>query len=633
MDIHTRFTAQAAPAADAAELPQPAPDAPSIPEPRDVAYPGVLQLQVDARDVVRGIYRVRQIIPVARAGEMVLLYPKWLPGYHAPQAPIELFAGLRISAGGEPVAWKRHPVTINAFSVEVDAGVDCLEVEFQFLSPTAPSQGRVLCTEAMLCLPWNAVLLYPAGYYARQITVIPSLTLPEDWDLTCAMEQQDRDGGTWRFAAVPLDILVDSPVLAGRYLRRIALDDQVGLTLVSDRPDQIEATPEQLAPHRSLVEQADRLFRTRHFDRFEMLLALSDELTGAGVEHHRSFEAVTTADYFTNWDARFTRRDTVSHEYLHSWNGKHRRGADSWTPTFEKPIRNSLMWVYEGLTQYWTNVLAARSGLWTAAQTREAIALVAAKYDARPGSQWRPLADTTRDPIIAARASLPWPSWQRSEDYYNEGGLIWLDVDTRLRELSGEQRSLDDFARDFFGAHPGDWGTRTYVFDDVVDALDRVVSFDWATLFHEALADTHRRAPLAGLERGGYRLAFRDHPSGYQSAFDAEAGQVDLTHSIGLTVGTSGAVQDVLWDGPAFESGLTIGCTVTAIEGRSFDPDWLRQAVARAGEGGTVKLAVTKGKTVRAFEVTCSSGPRYAHLEPIDGARARLDEILAPVQA
>lgn len=525
--------------------PHPLPELPPIPDPVDAPYPGVIRLTVDVTDVRRGIFRAHETIPVERAGELMLLYPKWLPGFHSPQAPIELFAGLRVRAGDRDCTWRRHPVTVNAFAIEVPDGVDAIEAEFQFLSPTDASQGRVLCSPDMLCLPWHTVVLYPTGHYARQIAVEASLIVPPAWQLACALRFDGPSDGIVKFEATTLDVLVDSPVLAGRHVRRETLDDQVHLTIVADQPHQLAAKREHIDRHRAVVEQADRLFGTRPYDRFEMLLALSDTLSSEGIEHHRSFEAVSLPGYFTDWAGSFVRRDTIPHEYVHSWNGKHRRGKDSWQPCFEKPIRNSLMWVYEGQTQYWSQILCARSGLWTPEQTLGALAQTAARYDVRPGSRWRPTIDTRRDPIIAARAPLPWPSWQRSEDYYAEGSLVWLDVDTRLRELSGDTRSLDDFARAFFGAEAADPTTDTYDFEEVIATLNGVAAYEWKRFFEEQLTRTHDHAPLAGLERGGYRLVYRDTPSAYQAGYEAVSGTIDLTHAIGLTLTPGGKITDV----------------------------------------------------------------------------------------
>ncbi len=611
------------------ELPQAIPEPAPIPPPQDAPFEGRIRLHVDARDVDRRIFKARETIPVRRAGEMTLLFPKWLPGYHAPQAPIELFAGLKITAGDRDLAWKRHPVDVHAFTFEVPEGVAAIEAEFQFLSPTNSSQGRVVVGPALLTLQWNTVLLYPSGHYSRQIQVEPSLTLPEGWQLASALAVSRSDGATTHFEPVPLDVLVDSPVFAGRHFRRVPLDEreQVHLNMVADSPELLAATPEQIAPHRALIAEADALFGTRHFDRYEILFALSEEVGSIGVEHHRSCEAATIPRYFADWDDSFSRRDTIPHEFVHSWNGKRRRGADSWTPSFHRPIRNSLMWVYEGQTQYWDRVLCARSGLWRADDALQALALTAATHAVRAGSRWRPMSDTTRDPIIAARAPLPWASWQRSEDYYSEGALVWLDVDTRIRELSGEARSLDDFARQFFGAgEAGDWVTRTYVFDDVIACLEGLAPFDWRGFFTAKLEGKHEGAPLAGLERGGYRLVYRSEPSAYWANTEKVAGNVNLMFSLGLTADTAGTLEEVLWEGPAFRAGLTAGSALLEVNGADWSAQRLKQAVAQTAP---LELRVRSGQHERVVTIDCP-GHRYPYLEPLPGARARLDEILRP---
>ena len=601
-----------------------------VPEPSDKPLDRTLRLAVDARDVTRGIFHVRMRVPVDGPGDLILLYPQWLPGFHSPVAPIELLAGLSFFAGDRTLAWRRHPTRVHAFAVEVPPGVDEIEAEFQFLSPTDPSQGRIVCTPDLLFLTWNSVVPYPAGYEARRIMVEPRLTLPPGWQAGSALVPARRDETTLVFDATPLDVLVDSPLLAGRHVRRIAIDDRVGITLAADQPHQLAAADPHIAAHRGVVDEADHLFGSRPFDRFEMLLALSDTLTPAGVEHHRSFEAVTTGEYFADWDSHLVRRDTVPHEYLHSWNGKHRRGAGACSVSFEQPMRNDLLWVYEGQTQYWTFVMCARSGLWSRDQTLSALAVTAARADVRPGSRWRPTMDTTRDPIIAARSPLPWTSWQRSEDYYAEGALLWLDIDTRLRALTAEAHSLDDFARTFFGGTDGDWSTRSYLLDDVIAALDAVAPHDWRCVIDQQISAPHERAPLEGLRRAGYRLVYRDQPNDYQRRHEAEFGHVDLTHSLGLVVSDEGRVTDVLWEGAAFDAGVTIGTTIIGVDGRSFTGAGLRRAVAHADR---VALTVKRGDAIRAVEIAVSTGTRFPHLEPIPGAQRRLDAILAPRRA
>lgn len=619
-------------ASGAQHLPQPVPEPPPLPAPQDRPYPGLLRLAVDATDVQRCIFRMRQTIPVAGPGRLTLLYPKWLPGFHSPAACIELLAGLEFFAGGERLAWRRDPVEMHAFHLDAPTGAEAIEAAFQFLSPTAASQGSIEMTAAMMWVHWGALALYPAGFFSRGITVQASLTLPEGWSHACALEAAETHGPTTTFVPAPLDELVDSPVLAGRWFKRIDLDDggRVRLSLAGERPDLLEATDDQIAPHRRLVAEADALFASRHFERYDFLAAVSDELGGGGVEHHRSCEIVAPAAYFKEWDANAPRRDIFAHEYTHAWNGKFRRGSDSWTPSFERPIRNSLMWIYEGLTQYWGEVLAARSGLWSAQQARDTLARTAALYDNRPGGRWRPMSDTTRDPIISGRQALPWPSWQRSEDYYAEGQLLWLDADTLIRELSGDTRSLDDFARAFFGVADGETVTCTYDFEDVVAALDALAPHDWTAFFQQRLEERTVGAPLDGLTRGGYRLVYRKTPSDFTLATDNANGTTNLRFSIGVAAGSDGTLQEVIWESPAFEAGLVAGARLLAVNGEVFAGQTLKQAVADAERTGQIALTIQRGKRYREAVVRYAGGLRYPHLERIDGARPRLDEILAP---
>lgn len=608
-------------------------DPPRIPDPTDVPYPAVLTLHVDATDITRGIFRVQQTIPVDNAGPMTLLYPKWIPGFHSPAAAIELLAGLEIRVGDMRLNWERHPVEVHAFQIVVPEDASALDLRFQFLSPTSAAQGTICMTTVMLAARWGAMVLYPAGYFSRRILVVPSIDLPDAWHSASALDIASAEGPRTIYQPVSLDVLVDSPVLAGKWMKRASLDEGEGvyLNLAADRADNLDASEDQIEAHCALVREADALFGSRHFGRYEFLVAVSDEIGGGGVEHQRSSEIVVPSSYFAAWDANAPKRDVFPHEYIHSWNGKFRRGADSWTPSFERPIRNSLMWVYEGQTQYYGEVLAARSGLWSSQQALDTLARTAALYDNRPGGRWRTLSDTTKDPIVASRQPLPWPSWQRSEDYYSEGQLLWLAVDTLIREQSDDQRSLDDFARRFFGREDGRTTTSTYEFAEVVDVLGSVLEYDWANYLSERLESRHVGAPLEGLERGGYRLDYRKTPSEFALATDTLSGINNLRFSIGVAITDDGTLQEVIWEGPAFDAGLVAGAKVLAVNGQIFDAGGLRQAVTDAEQSGQVEFLVQRGKLIANFVVQYSGGHRYPHLEPIEGARRRLDEILAPL--
>ena len=623
----------------AAQMGPAAAPAPAIAAPRDVAYPGVIRLQVDASDVQRRIWRVRETIPVTQPGRLTLLYPQWLPGNHAPRGPIERLAGLQIRAGGRLLNWTRDPVEVHAIHVDVPAGVREVEASFQALTPTEADQGRIVVTPEMLNLQWNLVTLYPAGHYASRITVEPSVTLPEGWRFGVALDPARTRGATTTFKPVSLETLIDSPMFAGRYYRQVDLDPDaaarkrppVRLNIVADSPEQLEIKPEQLQMHRNLVVQADRLFGSRPFDRYEFLLGLTGRLGGIGLEHHRSSENTVNTRYFLDWNQGFNDHDLLPHEYVHSWNGKHRRGADLWTPNYNVPMRDSLLWVYEGQTSYWTPVLAARSGMLTKDQALQMLASQAAALDARTGRAWRDLADTTFGPIVSARRPQPWGDWQRPEDYYTEGALVWLEVDTLIRERSNGRRSLDDFARTFFGGRDGDWRVYTYTFDDVAAALNAVEPYDWATLLRTRLDENASGAPLQGFARGGYRLIYTDTPSPVFRDDEAARRVTELTYSLGMVVNRDAKLTAVRWEGPAFDAGLTVGTTLVAVNGLAYDADRLKAAITAArGGGAPIELQVRHGDHLRTVRIPYHLGLRYPHLERVAGTPARLDDILAP---
>jgi predicted metalloprotease with PDZ domain len=620
--------------------PQPTPMPPPIKAPRDVHYPGVMTVSVDATDVERRIFRVRETIPVAAAGPMVLLYARWIPGHHSPSGEIHDFAGLKITAGGRPVPWTRDTADVFAYHVNVPAGAKALEIEAQFLSATDTPQGPAVMTREMLRLNWFATALYPAGYFTRRIDVDASVKLPTGWQFGTALESSGASGDTTRFKTVSFEVLADSPLIAGKYFRKIDLDpngrSRVTLNVMADTPEQLETKPEIENIHRELVRQADKLYGARHYDHYDFLLSMSDRLAGAGIEHHRSSEDGVTSKYFASWDTSFISRDLLAHEYNHSWNGKYRRPADLWTPNLNVPMRDSLLWVYEGQTQYYGNVLAARAGFLNKERALDSLALTAATYDVRVGRTWRALQDTTNDPIIAQRRPIPWVSWQRSEDYYSEGQLIWLEVDTLIRELSGNKRSLDDFAHAFFGVNDGDWGQLTYTFADVVATLNKIQPHDWAGFLRKRLDENATGAPLEGVKRGGYELVYVDTPPEFFKDSETRRKVVDLTYSIGAIIDNTSKVTGVLWDSPVFKAGLTIGSEVVAVNGVAFDADKLRATVKATAKGGQapsgqpIELLIKQGDTYRTLKVDYQGGARYPHLQRIEGKPALLDDILAP---
>ncbi|MBV8973202.1 MAG: M61 family metallopeptidase [Sphingomonadaceae bacterium] len=622
--------AQQATAPTGTSKPQPVAIVDAIPSAKDVPYPGTIELAVDATDTARGVFHIRENVPVT-PGPLTLLYPAWLPGAHAPQGQTDKIAGLTITVGGQPLPWRRDTVDVHAFHVDIPGHVADIDVAFDFVSPTAPDQGPVVVTPNILALEWISTVLYPAGYFARQIMVAPSATYPAGWASATALPTSDNAdrGGTVHYAPVALDTLADSPVFAGRFVRREPLSPDVTLNFFADRADELKPTEAQLAAHRALATQAVRLFGAQHYSHYDFLFALSDRIDGFGLEHHRSSEDQASPDYFLSWDDNVASRDLLGHEFTHSWNGKFRRPADLWTPDFRVPMQNSLLWVYEGQTQFWGNILSARSGLIPAPEMRDRIAQVAAYYTAQAGRAWRPLLDTTNEEILSNRRPEPYTSWQRAEDYYNEGMLIWLDADSLIRERSHGKRGLDDFARAFFGVRDRDWGELTYTRDDVIAALNAVEPYDWAGFLHARVDLAGVPAPLDGITRGGYRLVFTDQPGKLWKSRETSREVMDLSYSLGLVVGKHGAVKNVLWGSPADKAGITVGATLVAIDGAKYDDDVLKQVVTAAKDGtAPIRLLIEANDTYRTVDVAWNGGLRYPHLERTGKGPSSLDALL-----
>jgi predicted metalloprotease with PDZ domain len=608
--------------------PQPLPFDNRIPVARDVAYPGTMTVTVDATNIQQAIYRVKQVIPVADAGPMVLMMPAWLPGKHAARGEIEKLAGLKISANGTPVAWTRDTVDVWAFHLDVPAGAKQLDIEFQFVGATDRDQGRVSIAPNMLNLQFEQVSLYPAGYFTRRIPVSATVTYPKGWTAVSGLPAT-RQGDAYVYQTTDYETLIDSPVFAGKHYREFKLSDRVDLNVFADEPEELEAKPEQIEAHKKLVQQSIKLFGSQHYDQYEFLLAISDEMGGIGLEHHRSSENGVGPGYFTKWNDGPGSRNLLPHEFVHSWNGKFRRGNDSWTPDFRTPMRDSLLWVYEGQTQFWGYVLQARSGIVSKQDTLDMLASIAASLDNRPARTWRPLIDTTNDPIISARRPKGWVSWQRSEDYYNEGLLVWLEVDARLRTLSRGHKSMDDFARAFFGMRDGDWGVLTYDFADVVKTLDAIQPYDWAGFLTTRLHGVAERAPLDGFTRNGYRLIYTDEPTAAFKSAEKRSGRADFSYSLGLAVGKGGAIGSVTWDSPAFNAGLDLGDTIVAVSGREYSDDRLKAAIVEAKASKTpIKLMIKSGSRYRETTIDYTGGLRYPRLEKIGTGEGGLDRLL-----
>jgi predicted metalloprotease with PDZ domain len=612
--------------------PEPTPKVDTIPPARDLAYPGTMQLTVDASDNTRAIFRIHQHVPVAAAGDFVMLYPKWVPGGHNPRNDIKNITGFRASANGQQLKWVRDNLDVYAFHIAVPQGVTAIDIDYQYVTPTTGNQGRILATPDIESIQWLSNSMYPAGYFVRDIPVQASVIVPQGWKVATALRPSGQTGSRIDYPVTSYEILMDSPLIAGAHYRKIPLTPDVTLDVIADNEAELAATPEQIAAHQRLVEQAVKAFGAQHYDHYDFLLTISDYLGGNGLEHHRSSEDGTGRGYFTDWENKLRDRNLLPHEFSHSWDGKFRRPADLWTPDYRTPMQDSGLWVYEGQTQFWGYVLGARSGMLSKQDTLDAIASTAASYSlGTPGRVWRPLIDTTNDPIIASRQQQPWRSWQRSEDYYSEGQLIWLDVDRIIRQQSGGKRSIDDFAKAFFGIRDRDWGEVTFTLDDVVATLDKVQPYDWRSYLQRRVYEVAPEAPLEGITQGGYRLVYVPEATKWWKSNEKDRKVTDLTYSGGLVVGSDGKVSSVLWDSPAFNSGMTIGDEILAVNSRHYDGDALKGAIKTAqGRGPAPQLLIKSGDLYRTVTLDWHGGLRYPKLEKLGKGPGTLDALLAP---
>ena len=616
--------------------PQPTAKTDTIPPARDVMFPGTMQLTVDTTDNIRGIFRIHQHVPVPAAGDFVMMYPKWVPGGHSPRNDIKSVTGFRASANGRPLKWVRDNLEVYAFHIAVPQGVTAIDVDYDYVTPTSGNQGRILSTPDMQSIQWLSTSMYPAGYFVRNIPVQASVVVPTGWKVATALRPSGQSstaaGNRIDYPVTSYEILMDSPLIAGAHYRAYQLSPDVTLDVIADNEAELVAKPDAIEAHKRLVQQAVRAFGAQHYDHYDFLLTISDYLGGNGLEHHRSSEDGTGRGYFTDWDNALVDRNLLPHEFSHSWDGKFRRAADLWTQDYRTPMQDDLLWVYEGQTQFWGYVLGARSGMLSKQDTLDAIAATAAQYsEGTPGRAWRPLVDTTNDPIVAGRQPEPWRSWQRSEDYYSEGQLIWIDVDRIIREQSGGKRSIDDFAKAFFGVRDRDWGELTYDFDDIVNTLNKVQPYDWRSYLQRRVYEVAPNAPLEGINQGGYKLVYTDEPTKWFKNIEKLRKGADLTYSGGLAVGNDGKVQSVLWNSAAFKAGLTIGTQIVAINGRNYDSDALKDAIKAAAKGGpSPQLLVHEDDVYRTVALDWHGGLRYPKLVKTGKGQGTLDALLAP---
>ena len=579
-------------------------------------------LSVDATDAPRKMFHAQMRIP-AKPGTLTLYYPKWIPGEHGPTGPITDLTGLKFTAHGKPLTWRRDLLDGFTFHVDVPEGESEVTANLDYASPSSFEPGYsagLSATEKLYVVSWNTLLLYPAGYGSDQLTYSASLRVPAGWKFATSLHVTNQAGNDIHFAPVSLTMLVDGPILTGEYMKVVPLtaageNPPAELDVAADSAAALDPPEEVWGNYRNLVKQAGILFGAHHYTNYHFLFTLSDHVAHFGLEHHESDDSRVDERSLIEEGGRKLMAGLLPHEYVHSWNGKYRRPFDLATPDYEQPMRTDLLWVYEGLTSYLGDMLAARSGLRTPALARDSLAGIGADLDHRSGRVWRNLQDTADGVPDMQNAPKAWDDYRRGLDYYDEDVLNWLSVDVMIRQQSKGAKSLDDFCKLFHGAPSTPPMVKTYTFDDVVNALNQIAPYDWKAFWTERLTNHGPGAPLGGIEGSGWKLVYDDVPSELDRAGDRDDKSIGAHYTVGLWVGSDGTVRDVVEGMVAAKAGIGPGMKIIAINGRKFSPDIWHDAIKAAKTSTSpIELIIENTDYFRVVKLDYHGGEKYPHL-------------------
>jgi predicted metalloprotease with PDZ domain len=601
------------------------------------AQQGVILVNVDARDAPRRLIHVQLHIP-ASPGPMTLLYPQWIQGEHGPTGPIADVVSLRFRANHKTLAWRRDSVNLYAFHVAIPQDATSLDAAFDFISPADAggfTEGSSMTTE-LAVLNWNQYVLYPQGTRSDQLRYQAVLRLPHDWHYGTALSVAKESGDEIEFQPASLATLVDSPVSAGMHYKTIDLGVFNGaahyIHIAADSERALAMPPQAVKEYKRLVAEAGAMFGSRHYRGYHFLLTLSDHVASFGLEHHESSDDRLGERTLLDEDLLTFYSELLPHEYVHSWNGKYRRPAGLATKDYGEPLRGDLVWMYEGLTEYLGSVLATRSGMETPELFRERLAYVISHLEYESGRTWRPLSDTAISAQILFPAREDYSALRRGIDFYGEGQLVWLEVDTLLRQLSHGTRSIEDFCREFYGGGDASPSVNPYTLDDVIASLSRIQPYAWADFFRERVDTLQTDAPVQGIENAGWKLTYDDIRPGYWNTTEDQDRTTDMLPSLGMTVKSDGLVADVVIGGPVQKAGVAPGVTITSVNGRQFTATVLREEVQNAAKtSDPIELTVRSGEYTSTRKVDYHGGERYPHLERRIGKSDMLTEIVQPL--
>ena len=596
-----------------------------------------IQITADLTDAGRRLFHAEIDLPV-HAGPVELTTPEWIPGAHGPRGPVANIVGVVFTANGVVLAWHRDDVNLYAYHLVVPAGVTTLHAHLECI---APRSTRVTAT-----LEWESLMLYPAHMPVREIAIQPTAIVPVGWGIGTSLkpispyDPAHLTGGTVHYAATTVEMLEDSPVMTGLYFHEYALAPEITpkhyMDMIGASPADVALRPEVLAQMSRLVHQAFAAYGPPHYTSYHFLVLVPAHGGGGGLEHHESSDNSLPAHSLESEGYGWVVSEILPHEFTHSWNAKYRRPAGLATPDYATPMKDELLWVYEGLTDYMGNVLSARIGSKTAETYREYLALTAAQMDGTAGRAWRSTEDTT----FSAAMPRPngnaeaWSNWRRGGDYYPEGDLVWLDVDTTIRKLTGDNKTLRDFFLIFL--QKGGSGVPRvlpYDLDEIVTDLNQVVKNDWAGFFQDRVYKVDPRVNLEGIDQGGYKLVYADKPTAYEKAYlEHRSAAPDVWFSVGVSVEPDGTIDDVRVGSAADRAKLAPGQKITVVDGTVFSKDALHAAIGQSkGTSAPMRLMVQDDAEVFPVEVDYHDGERYPALERVEGLPDLLEEISRPL--
>ncbi|HEV2710205.1 MAG TPA: M61 family peptidase [Edaphobacter sp.] len=617
-----------------------------------IAQKPAIKITADLSEAPRKLYHAEIEIPVT-PGPVTLITPEWIPGEHRATGPVSDITGIVFTANGQILPWRRDDTNLYEYHLTVPAGVTTLHAHLDCIVTSRVSQKLAV-------LEWEKLLLYPANTPVKDIPVQPSVTVPAGWGIGTALtptgtgapaavntgvDEADHattpGATTTHYAATTVEQLEDSPIITGQYFHEFSLAPEITpkhhIDVVADSPEDSDLRPELLAEISNLVRETGAAYGPRHYHVYHFLLTLSDVAGGEGLEHGQSSDNGIGEKSFSDAVHQLAESDLLAHEFTHSWNGKYRRPFNLYQPDFATMQQGSLLWVYEGMTQYLGNVLAARSGLKSQSEYRDIVAMSAANLDNKPGREWRNTEDTAISASVLRSGNPAWANWRRGQDYYQEGELFWLDADTTIRKMTGNKKSLTDFLHLFLGKG-GNTGPLIvpYHRDELIADLNQVVKYDWATFIHERIDNINPHADLAGIEQGGYKLVYTDKPNASETAMSKAGGRrrsgPNVWYSAGLRINSDGVLTDVRWGGPADNAKLHPGQKIIAVNGIVYSSDAFKDAIQQAkGNTEPIHLILQTDSFVTLADLNYHDGERYPSLQRVEGTPDYLDDITQPL--